>query len=109
MKKADLKDILQLVKTKLCQEPEPACGLFWTDSEETKSKTQTKIHEPTPTPDYAVSEPVDEESELSSYDTSATTKYGIQIPDDLFQATSRYAVGEEDGGGGPIARYGVCE
>ena len=31
MEKADLREILDLVKEKLGQEPEAACGIFWPD------------------------------------------------------------------------------
>lgn len=82
MKKTDLKDILNLVKAKLCQEPATACGLFWTDSD----------------------------PNLKVDDHNTTLKYGVMEPkDDLIQVTTRYAVGEEDGGPTvePTVRYGV--
>jgi hypothetical protein len=33
--KADLREVLDLVKEKLDREPEAACGIFWTDSSPT--------------------------------------------------------------------------
>ncbi len=66
MRKADLKEVLDLVKAKLARDTEAACGLMWSDVE--------------PTTRYAVGE------------EDATTDYAVGEED----ATTEYAIGEED-------------
>lgn len=53
MKKADLRDVLELVKDKLSREPEAACGLFWPDSTPT---TRYAVGEEDATTEYSVGE-----------------------------------------------------
>ncbi len=67
MDKADLRDVLDLVKEKMSRDTEAACGLFWPDR--------------TVTTRYAVGE------------EDATTEYSVGEED----ATTFYAIGEEDG------------
>ena len=96
MKKADLKNIIQLIKGKLCNEPEPACGVFWGDStsesvvksdlEQTQNKNSKDSdiseakHGAGPAKGYTVS---DSDGEEDFPDPSVTTKYGIFEPPDF--------------------------
>ncbi len=73
MNKADLQDVLALVKDKLSRDSEAACGLFWADAQ--------------PTTRYAVGE--------EDGDPDPTSRYAVGEED----ATTFYAVGEEDGRG----------
>lgn len=54
MKKADLRDVLELVKNKLGKEVEAACGLFWPDDPVVTS--YYSVGEEDCTTDYAVGE-----------------------------------------------------
>ena len=65
MKKADLRDVLDLVKEKLSRETEAACGFFWPDR--------------SPTTRYAIGE------------EDATTLYAVGEED----VTTFYGIGEE--------------
>lgn len=69
MNKKELRDVLELVKDKLQNDTEPACGLFWPDA--------------SPTSRYAVGE----EDATSVYSTSEE------------DSSTWYSVGEEDSGG----------
>ncbi len=71
MQRADLQDVLALVREKLSRDTEAACGLFWADND--------------PTTKYAVGEE----------DGEPTSRYAVGEED----ATTFYAVGEEDGRG----------
>lgn len=62
MKKADLRDVLSLVKDKLTRETEAACGLFWPDASPT---TRYAVGEEDVTTDYGIGE------------EDVTTLYGI--------------------------------
>ena len=66
MKKTEIREVLELVKEKLSQNTESACGLFWPDS--------------SPTSRYAVGE------------EDASTEYSVGEED----VTTEYSVGEED-------------
>ena len=68
MQKADLRDVLELVKQKLSRDVEAACGLLWADS-------------PQPTTRYSIGE------------EDASTEYAVGEED----ASTLYGFGEEDG------------
>ena len=53
MKKADLQDVLNLVKEKLSRDSEAACGLFWSDNAPT---TRYSINEEDVTTLYGINE-----------------------------------------------------
>lgn len=70
MERADLRDVLDLVRAKMTSDAQAACGIFWADNAD-------------PTTRYAVGE------------EDASTEYAVGEED----ATTFYAVGEEDGRG----------
>ena len=53
MKKADLRDVLKLVKEKLARETEAACGIFWADDSPT---TRYAVGEEDVTTFYGIAE-----------------------------------------------------
>ena len=64
MKKADLRDVLRLVKEKLTRETEAACGIFWVDD--------------SPTTRYAVGE----EDVTTFYGIGEEDMLGVKAPKD---------------------------
>lgn len=75
MKKADLKDVLGLVKDKLSADVQTACGLFWPDAQ---SSTRYSVGEEDATTDYSVGE------------EDVTTYYAVGEED----VQDRYGIGE---------------
>ena len=71
--KMDLREVLSLVKAKLRSDVYNACGIMWSDSSEAMT--------------------VDEEN--SGPTTQPNARYAVREPD-VYQVTTKYAVGEED-------------